>query len=192
MQRMNQWLVRVLVGTCVALILSLVAGGTVSAHAHLKSSTPADGAKLSSAPATVSTVYEEETALTGSKFDLYYASAAGDTPTLIAGGKVDVNDRTKMSVNLPADSGDGSYTVKWHTLTEDDNGQADGSFSFTVGVPPAAGSTSGPGSMSNSAPTSSSGSTMPQTGNPATGLPWLALAGLLVLGGGLAVRRRTA
>ncbi len=194
MQRMNQWLVRVLVGTCVALILSLVAGGTVSAHAKLKSSSPADGAKLTSAPTTVSAVYEEETSLTGSKFDLYYAPAGGDPPTLVAAGKVDVNDRTKMSVNLPAGSGDGLYTVQWHTLTEDDNGQADGSFSFTVGTQPAAGSTSGTssnGSTGTTGATSTNGSTLPQTGNPVTGLPWLALAGLLVLGGGLAVRRRT-
>ena len=200
MQRMNQWLVRVLVGTCVALALSFVAGGTVSAHSRLKSSSPADGSHLTSAPTTVSAVYGEDTSLTGSKFDLYYAKTSGDAPTLVAGGKVDVNDRTQMRVDLPAGSGDGIYTVKWHTLTEDDNGQADGSFSFTVGAPPAGstGNNSGTSAMSkgdstsNSGSMSNSGSALPQTGNPATGLLWLAWAGLLVLGSGLAVRRRSA
>ncbi len=193
MQRMNQWLVRVLVSTCVALVLSLVAGGAVSAHAHLKSSSPADGAQLTSAPVTVSAVYEEETSLTGSKFDLYYAKTSGDTATLIASGKVDVNDRTKISVDLPAGSGDGSYTVKWHTLTEDDNGQVDGTFSFTVGAQMSSNSgSSAGGSTSTSGAMSNSGNTLPQTGNPATDLPWLAVAGLLVLTGGVAVRRRTA
>ena len=193
MQRMNSWLVRVLLGTCIALVLSLLAGGTAGAHAHLKSSTPADGATLTSAPATISAVYEEETSLTSSKFELYYAKSSSDTQTLIASGKVDVNDRTKMSVTLPAGSGDGSYTVKWQTVTEDDNGQATGSFSFTVGTLLTS-STSGSGSTSNSGTmtTSSGTSTLPQTGNPAPGLAWPAVLGVLVLGGGLALRRRSA
>ncbi len=210
MQRMNQWPVRVLVGTCVALILSLITGGTASAHAHLKSSSPADGAKLTSIPATVSALYGEETSLTASKFDVYYSSASGGSQTLIAGGKVDVNDRTKISAPLPAGSGDGSYTVKWHTLTVDDNGAADGSFSFTVGSTGSAtnmggGSTApattmGGGSTApatnmgggSTAPATimGGGSILPGTGNSIDTLSWLAPAGLLLLGGMVLRRRR--
>ena len=81
---------------------------------------------------TLSAVYEEETSLTKTTCDVSYARDATSTPKLVAQGKVDVNDRTKVSASLPAGLGDGIYTVKWHTLTEDDNGMVDGTFSFTV------------------------------------------------------------
>ena len=48
-----------------------------------------------------------------------------------ASSAVDKADRTKMTITTPA-LDIGKYTVKWHTVTEDDNGIVDGTFGFTV------------------------------------------------------------
>lgn len=180
--------VRVLLAVAATTLSSVLFLSLASAHAHLTSSNPSDGQVLSSEPTTVSAVYEEETSLTKTTFDVYYAKDSSSTPQLVAQGKVDVNVRTNVSASLPPGLGDGVYSVKWHTLTEDDNGQVDGTFSFTV----ASGQTaSGPtGSTGTQQEVTASGSSLPTTGEPSV-LPWtLALLGTcLLLCGGLVVRR---
>jgi copper transport protein len=186
MQRFLDVTMRVMLACSAVLLLSALFVGTASAHAHLTSSTPSDGQVLTAEPATVSAVYEEDTSLTKTKFDVYYAKDASAAPQLVAQGTVDVNTRTNVSAPLPAGLGDGVYTVKWHTLTENDNGMVDGTFSFTVA-----------GGQTASGPTGKTGSqqevtgTMPTTGEPNV-LPWLAalLAGFALLCGGLGLRRR--
>src|SRR3954463_731744 len=182
MQRLHGLSMRIFLCVCAALLASAVLAGTASAHSHLQSSDPADGAVLSSAPATVSAVFTEETSLTDTKFDVYYAASSDAAQTVVASGKVDVNDRTKVSATLPAGSGNGVYTVKWHTLTEDDNGSEDGSFSFTVG--------SGQPATSGTGSTTATTNTLPKTGNADSMLPLLGLFGLVLVSGGLALRRR--
>jgi copper transport protein len=154
--------------------------GSASAHARLKTSDPADGAKLTSEPTTVTGVFGEETSLTESTFTAWYQKDAASAQTQAdnGDGKVDVNDRTKMSLTLKPGLGDGIYTVKWHTLTEDDNGMADGTFTFTVGD--VAAPTTG---------TAPAGTGVPATGQPETFMPWLALLALAVLIGGAGLRR---
>jgi LPXTG-motif cell wall-anchored protein len=192
MQRLQQWLTRLSACAVVALFASMLLVGTASAHSHYQSSTPADGAVLTAQPDTISATYTEETSLTDTKFDVYYATDSSAAPRLVASGKVDVNDRTKVSATLPAGLGDGVYTVKWHTVTEDDNGMLDGTFSFKVGSgqPPAStGSTSG-GAGPVTGSTNGSASPLPQTGNPASALPLLGLLVALLLSAGFALRRR--
>ncbi|HST04671.1 MAG TPA: copper resistance protein CopC [Chloroflexia bacterium] len=186
MQRLSSVPARILLTLAALLLLSVISVGRASAHAHLESSNPADGAILTSEPATISAVYGEETSLTKTTFEVYFSKDAGSTGQKVADGKVDVNVRTNVSASLPAGLGDGVYTVKWHTLTEDDNGMADGVFSFTVG---------GSGTSSGSAggtTTGSGGSTLPTTGEADT-LAWLTLllAGFILLCGGVAVRGRS-
>src|SRR5437588_6182887 len=183
---MQRFLNRVLLTGSAVLLLSILFIGTASAHAHIKSSTPSDGEVLTAEPSTVSAVYEEETSLTKTTFDVSYAKDATSTPKLVAQGKVDVNDRTKVSASLPAGLGDGIYTVKWHTLTEDDNGMVDGTFSFTV-----------TSTASASGPTGKTGTqqevtgALPTAGRPDV-LPWLGalLAGIALLCSGMGLRRR--
>jgi len=179
---------RILLVFTASMLSSVLFVSIASAHAHLTSSNPSDGQVLTSEPATVSAVYEEETSLTKTTFDVYYAKDSGSAPQLVAQGKVDLNVRTNVSANLPPGLGDGVYSVKWHTLTEDDNGQVDGTFSFTVaGGQTASGPTSSTGTQQE---VTASGSSLPTTGAPSA-LPWtLALLGAcLLLCGGLVVRR---
>ena len=132
MRRLHNATLRVLLTCSALMLLSILFVGSASAHAHLVSSNPSDGEVLTAEPATVSAVYGEDTSLTKTTFDVYYAKDASATPQMVSQGKVDVNQRTNVSASLPPGLGDGVYSVKWHTLTEDDNGMVDGTFSFTV------------------------------------------------------------
>jgi LPXTG-motif cell wall-anchored protein len=170
--------------TCAAvLLLSAVFAAPAGAHARLVSSNPSAGATLSSQPTTVNVTYGEETSLTKSTLQVFYQKDAA-SPQVQADngdGQVNVNDRTKASVILKPGLGAGIYTVKWHTLTEDDNGQADGTFTFTV--------TGGASTDSGPATTGGSGPTLPTTGEPAGWLPGAGLLAALILLGGLGLRR---
>ncbi len=191
MQRFHIASLRVLLTTTTMVLLMTLFVGSASAHAHLTSSSPSDGEVLTSEPATVSAVYGEDTSLTKTTFDVYYAKDTSSAPKLVAQGKVDLNVRTNVSASLPAGLGDGVYSVKWHTLTEDDNGQVDGTFSFTVASGQSASGPTGKTGTQQELAASSSNSTLPTTGQPDT-LAWMAAlgAGLILLGGGLAIRRR--
>jgi len=176
---------RVLMTCAAVLLVSALVTTPASAHARLTSSDPSDGATLSSQPTTVNVTYGEETSLTKSTLQVFYQKdAAGAQVQADNGdGQVNVNDRTKASVTLKPGLGAGIYTVKWHTLTEDDNGQADGTFTFTV---------TGGAATAGSSPattTSGSGPTLPTTGAPDGRLPAAGLLAALVLLGGLGLRR---
>ena len=210
MQRAYSYCARALVAIAAALLLGGLFAGTAAAHSHLVRSTPAGGAVLGAEPATVSATYEEDVSLSKSTFQVYYQPDASSpqVPADNGSGHVDVNQRTLMSATLQPGLGAGIYTVKWHTLTEDDNGQVDGTFSFTVkGTPSASGSAStptaapviapAPGALTPTpapviAPAPGGGTPLPTTGAgpdalaPAAGLAALAA---LVLLGGLALRR---
>jgi LPXTG-motif cell wall-anchored protein len=193
MRRLHDTALRVLITCSALLLLSLLFVSSASAHAHLVSSNPSDGEVLTAEPATVSAVYDQETSLTKTTFDVYFAKDTSATPQMVSQGKVDVNQRTNVSATLPPGLGDGVYSVKWHTLTEDDNGQVDGTFSFTVAsVQTASGPTGKTGNQQElTTTTGTTTGSLPTTGSP-DDLPWqLALvAGLALLGGGLVLRRR--
>jgi methionine-rich copper-binding protein CopC len=182
MQRFHSVSMRILLAFSALLLFSVISVGSVSAHAHLVSSNPADGAVLTSQPAVVTAVYGEETSLTKTTFEVTFATDAKSAPRKVADGKVDVNKRTNISAALPAGLGNGIYVVKWHTVTEDDNGLADGTFSFTVSGSASSGSTGG-------TTAGSSGDALPTTGQ-GDALLWLAVvaAALTLLCSGLAMR----
>src|SRR5207248_4769705 len=108
------------------------------AHAHYASSDPAAGATVTVAPKQVKLVFDEEPSPSKSTLMVLDPSGAradaGD-------GKVDQSDpdRKTMIVSLKSGLGNGVYTVKYHTATEDDNGIVDGSFRFGVNAPVPAG-----------------------------------------------------
>lgn len=127
---------RLLIVSGMTALLMLVGAQAVAAHARLVSSDPADTAIVNKAPAQVLLTFSQETSPTksgGSVLD------AGGT-TVSIGFKVDLNDRTKMTIDLKPNLPNGAYTVKWNTLTEDDNGMADGTFTFTIQAAAAGGS----------------------------------------------------
>jgi methionine-rich copper-binding protein CopC len=184
MQRFLRMSMRTLLTCAAVLLVSALVVAPASAHARLVSSDPSDGAKLSSQPTTVNVTYGEETSLDKSTLQVFYQKDAS-SPQVQADngdGQVNVNDRTKASVTLKPGLGAGIYTVKWHTLTEDDNGQADGTFTFTVTG--GAATDSGPATT-----TGGSGAPLPATGAPDTWQPAAALLAALILLSGLGLRR---
>ncbi len=185
MQRSNVAARLLLPAFLLVLALGLLTSNA-AAHARLQSASPSDGEVLSSQPSSVTATFGEETALTGSKFEVYFTPTGGSEQRAdTASSPVDPNERSKMSATLKSGLGEGKYIVRWTTLTEDDNGKAEGSFSFTV----ASGSTaSGPtgktGTMREQESTSPS--SLPTTGGG--GLLPFGLLALAVLALGLALR----
>src|SRR5438105_4560704 len=114
-------------GLLALLLALLVAPGGALAHAKLTSSNPADGSAVATGVTTVSMTFGEEVSVTRSHVEL---GLADGTAMNGASRAVDKADRTKMTITPPALDA-GTYTVKWHTVTEDDNGIVDGTFGFT-------------------------------------------------------------
>ena len=105
----------------------LLAPATAFAHAHYRSSTPADGATVAAAPPELSVTYSEGVEPRFSSIEVRDA----------AGQRVDKNDphtapgdNKVFSVGLPALQ-PGAYTVTWH-VTAVDTHKTEGTFGFTV------------------------------------------------------------
>lgn len=185
---------RMLVPLILALALLLAGPRLASAHAKLVSSTPADGAQiaLTEAPTAVTLTFNEEVAK-----DVTTIAVTGADGASVTTGAAAVNfDNPKMvTVGLKALS-PGPYTIKWHAVTPDDNGQSDGTVTFMIvnntggGTNP--GTNSGGTSGTTAGGTSNGGGTLPQSGAPSA-LPLIGLPlAALIMGAGLAVRRRAA
>ncbi len=185
---------QLLIVLCIIVALMLVGASTVSAHARLKTSDPADRATVAKVPAQITLTFSEETSATKSGGSVTDASGA----TVSTGFKVDLNDRTKMTIALRPDLPGGAYTVKWNTFTEDDSGMADGTFTFTVQAAAAVGTTPA-GSVSAAstiipvsatrAPTASAAASAPVVTAPPTSVVTPRAAGSAVAtgtGGGVA------
>lgn len=119
---------RAATAAALATILILATATTALAHAELTTSTPADGAVLGVPPSAVVATYSE--AIDPARSSLVVLDASGAE---VAHGGVDPTDATNktMKVQLAALS-PGRYTVRWTTVTSDDNGVERGTFSFTV------------------------------------------------------------
>lgn len=173
----RQWR-RLLILTAMIAAFAIGASG-VSAHAQFKSADPPPNATVNKAPTQITLTFSEETSATKSGGSVVDASGA----TVSTGFKVDLNERTKMTIDLKPNLPNGVYTVKWNTLTEDDNGTANGAFTFTVqaaatgsaiaGTAPAAPAapvtTTAPSATSAPAATAASTATRPTTTSAATG-----------------------
>jgi LPXTG-motif cell wall-anchored protein len=128
----------------IAALLALVALPViVLGHASLVSSDPSDGATIST-PFTLEATFAEE--IDPAQSTLIVENSAG---AQVAAGTVDADDTTTMTAELPT-LPDGVYTVRWTTVTPDDNGVERGTFTFNVGsgnatpaptAPPATGAT---------------------------------------------------
>jgi LPXTG-motif cell wall-anchored protein len=197
---------RIMIALIIACALSVALFGTALAHAKLVSSDPAAGAKLTAAPAKITLVFSEE--ISDKQADSFFsvADAAGKE---IGRGKLDTTDLDHKTLSGTPSSGmaDGVYTVSWKTLTTDDNGVSEGSFTFGVNADPGAQPTAAPDHDAAAAPTAAAAvaptaaaaqptaaagaaapSSLPNTGGD-SGVLWLALAiALAALAGGVALR----
>lgn len=148
-----------------------------AAHAPLTSSTPKDGERLDTAPTKVTLTFGGELDPDGSSFKVTDAHG-----TTIATGSVDltVADRNVMTADVSI--GDpGIYTVDY-TSKSIDGAVLEGTYSFgfqtDATIPPATGGDDDDHDAPDTALTTPAGS------------GWLALVGLLFLGGGLALATR--
>lgn len=117
-----------LASALLVMALTLALATPVSAHAEYKSSMPPDKGTVQQAPSQVMITFSEETNPTKSGGSVTDASGT----TVSTGFKVDLNQRTNMTIALKPNLGNGIYTVKWNTFTDDDSGMADGTFTFTI------------------------------------------------------------
>lgn len=113
--------------TALVLLLLIVPAPGALAHAEYRSSVPANGATIATAPAQVVITFSQETSATRSNGAATDAAGA----LVSTGWSVDLNERTKMTIPLKPNLGNGIYTVTYTSLSEDGH-QVDGSFIFTV------------------------------------------------------------
>ena len=105
-------------------LCGLLAAGTCWAHAHLQSSTPADNAQLSAAPATLSLNFNEAAQLAMLKLVL----EGREIPIA-----VDKNAKPGQSFTLTLPTlAPGSYIVQWTAVAADDGHVTKGTFKFSI------------------------------------------------------------
>jgi len=189
-----------------ALLALAVLPGVVVAHSELETSDPADGATLTTPPATITGDFTEVVDPARSSLEL-----RGPDGTRIATGGVPADGRaTRMTIPGLPDLAPGTYEVRWTTVTADDDGVERGIFAFTVAeatpspapTPPPATATPGtsaPPGSSAPAVTPGPAATPAATPAPAPGpevgagdmlIPILALGAVLFGGAALFLRRR--
>jgi methionine-rich copper-binding protein CopC len=112
----------------VAILSCLALSNQASAHATLVKSNPAADAVLTQQPSAIQAWYSEEVAVKGSFIRLYDSA-----DKLLATGGVDLNDHNHESMKLiPPLLPAGTYTIKWHAISADDNHVTQDEFRFTV------------------------------------------------------------
>jgi len=102
--------------------------GVTLAHAEVASSIPADGVTVPAGLQQVVIIFSEEVSPEQSSAEFVMS----DGMTMEATSTVDRAERTKMTVAFASGLPAGSYSVKWHAVTQDDNGITDGTINFTV------------------------------------------------------------
>jgi copper transport protein len=111
-----------------AAILGVLLASPASAHAELVSSTPANGAQLDQAPATVQMRFTEAVNLIPGGIRL-----VDDKGTTVRTSEPAVAGHT-VTWRMPADLSEGSYVVSWRVVSSDGHPVA-GAFSFGIGTP---------------------------------------------------------
>jgi methionine-rich copper-binding protein CopC len=150
--------VKALTGLIAAGLLAALPAAPVWAHAHMTKSSPANGATVTSTPATIQAWFSEELATSGNRLRLYDAH-----DKLLGTGGLDpkVAGHTVLRLAPPHLSA-GGYMVRWHVVSADDNAVSEGYFRFSVG---------------SMAMAPSGGMAMAPSGTAASSLPALNLVG---------------
>lgn len=108
-----------------SLFATLLAAGMASAHAHLETAMPADGAKLTAAPNSISITLTENIEPAFSHLTL--TAASGDLVPLTN----EKADGKALSAMPSSTLSPGAYMVEWQILSVDGH-KTSGSFGFTV------------------------------------------------------------
>ncbi|MEU9308283.1 copper resistance protein CopC, partial [Streptomyces sp. NPDC048256] len=120
-----------LLGT--VLVLLLLGGGPVSAHAALRSADPADGSVVRTAPDTITLTFTESVGLLDDSFRVFDP----DNRRVDTGEAGHADGRADTArIKLPAKLGTGTFTVAWRVVSADSHPIA-GAFTFSVGTPSA-------------------------------------------------------
>lgn len=122
------------VGVAVAVLLGLAGPHAALAHAELVSSTPADGAELTTPPTEIRLVFSEAPQLDSLSvrlFDRRGTEVALGEPTA---GPLP----TTIIIPIPTDLRPGPYTVVWFVVSAEDEHPETKEFVFGVGEPPGA------------------------------------------------------
>lgn len=109
-------------------LLGLGFSTPATAHAHLDSATPAEGATLDAAPQEVVLVFTEDLEIALSRLTL--ADAAG-TPIETSPLERDAGDPRSLRVTLPEALAPGVYQVEWSAASVDTH-STQGVYRFTL------------------------------------------------------------
>jgi methionine-rich copper-binding protein CopC len=101
----------------------------VSAHARVASSTPAEGATIGSGLTQISILFTEDISVDQSTAQVIWNR---DGSILKATAAVNRANRKQLIIQMAAPIGGGKYTIRWHAVTEEDNGITNGTINFTV------------------------------------------------------------
>lgn len=130
LHRLPYRLVFVLLLVTVALLPPLLRVEHAKAHAEPDEVRPGDGAVVTTVPEQVEIVMSQELARREGGNDIDVIGPDGGEVTTEA-ATLDLEDRRRLSVSLPADLEPGTYTVRWKTLSAEDGDPSDGELSFT-------------------------------------------------------------
>ena len=115
--------------TLLALFI-LTPAGAALAHASLVTSDPAAGTTLTASPARITATFAEAFDTARSSMQLL----GPDGATLATSAVATAATAATMTVSGFGPLAPGTYSVRWITITPDDNGIERGTFTFTVGA----------------------------------------------------------
>ncbi|MBA3275074.1 MAG: CopD family protein [Chloroflexia bacterium] len=126
----SSWASRLLIAALAMIVATVMWPSSASAHAALESSDPANGDVLASAPSEITVLYTERLEQSYSRMELHDSQGEpieGTSLTFPSG------DEYTMVLALPANLPNGTWSVLWRTLSNDDGHTARNYFAFTVG-----------------------------------------------------------
>jgi len=171
-----------------ALALLVLGPAAVLAHAALVTSDPPNGTTLTASPVTISATFAEAFDTKRSSMELL----GPDGSTLATNQRPAAATAESMTISGFGALASGTYSVRWTTITPDDNGIERGTFTFSVAAATPAASASpsvAPDAAATAAASPSTGSGAAAGGVGDIALPLLALAALVVVGLAWFVRR---
>ncbi|WP_180357544.1 copper resistance CopC family protein [Streptomyces sp. NP160] len=134
-----------LAGGLLVLLSTVLAALPAQAHDRLESSSPADGAVVGVAPASVVLTFDAPVIALGSK-----VVVTGPDGTVVSTGEPQFLDTT-VTQRLAGDPAAGQYRVEWR-VTSSDGHPVSGTFAYTASAPAAGPPTPSSTSASSSAP----------------------------------------
>jgi copper transport protein len=112
--------------------------GAASAHANLERSDPGDGAQLDAPPERISLTFTERPDPALSSIEVLDASGSA---VAIGDLELDPGEPKTVSASVTSELPDGTYTVSWRVVSQEDGHTTAGAFAFGVGVAPSPGTT---------------------------------------------------